>query len=518
MDDKEIFTESSIDKQSKNYKKIKKNDIIILKRLLHLKPNYFKKFKKTFSLHMRIFIKYHIDTIDWINKKYSLTISEKIFGFIWKTSNSARAISIQEKKRLFSFYSDKEPPFYIFSLVYEMHRFLIEYVIPLNEPINDTPVNLMAVVNKKCNIMVKLLINIIITEECYNFDKRKKKSLVTFYEKMIDFSMVALMNNQEIHNHSLEYFLLYLNKFPYCCSKKNRIREDPEFQMNEDQQLQNKESGFEKLRMPDGSVITLNDQPADVFASVVPCGENAKNDSQKLASFTLNYKYRFKKILNDISITHFIHCNYIHKELNNLLNEAIKKETQEQKERRIDNLFSSINGNSDYIFNEIINPLQKTINYLQEVNSPEYEWFKYMVITTEYIPVSITISTAKKKYFGFPLLYVNRQFEKDTGYMRESIIGHSCKFMQPIKSISDEKVQHRIITNSLKMPTPVCVIVTNIRYDGSSFYNLLSLNPIVDFEGNYLYVIGIQTPITTDYSTLDISSIQNVIDLMYILT
>ena len=508
IDDKETFLSHVIDKYSKIYRKIKRNDVIILKILLHLQPRYFEKFKRTIILHIKESMQRHIDNISRID---NTTIPEKMYRFILNISciaSSNRNIRNDKKYTVFPTYIDKEPPFYIYSLVYEMHRFMIDYIIPSNEPIYDKRTNIMKKINNKCNIIIKLLIYIIICEEIPRFDKITPKMMVRCYESMIDYSMTAL--NLNINNNYvriLSYGCLYINKFSFCFYKTHKISAN----LHEDLLAYKSNNVLSNTVVP--TTVDLN---TVVPTTVVPTTVDL--NTFDLKPFEPNYRYRYKKILDEINNIPFIHYNYIHKGLNELLRDAIKTETHEQKESRLNSLFPSVNGTSYSIFNDIIQPLQKTIDYLRGVNSSECEWFKYMAVISEHIPISITISAAKKEYSGFPLLYVNRQFEKDSGYLRECVIGRSCKFMQPNKPIPNEEIQNRILTNSLEMPTPLFVIVTNIRFGGMPFYHLLSLNPIVDVEGNYLYVICIQTPITTDYSTLTIRNIQNIIDLMYILT
>ena len=53
-----------------------------------------------------------------------------------------------------------------------------------------------------------------------------------------------------------------------------------------------------------------------------------------------------------------------------------------------------------------------------------------------------------------------------------------------------------------------------MKKDGTPFYNLLSLKPVIDADSNYLYNIGIQTEITTEpFKQADVINIIDVINL-----
>ena len=69
--------------------------------------------------------------------------------------------------------------------------------------------------------------------------------------------------------------------------------------------------------------------------------------------------------------------------------------------------------------------------------------------------------------------------------------------------------------NSLENESPISVIITNKKADGTLFQNLLSLVPIKNKSNNYLYVVGVQIELILD--ELNIVDIQNVIDLVSII-
>ena len=60
----------------------------------------------------------------------------------------------------------------------------------------------------------------------------------------------------------------------------------------------------------------------------------------------------------------------------------------------------------------------------------ENDWLMQLVGCFEDMPVCISVASACKDFPGFPLCYVNKCFENNTGYNRAEIIGQNCKFLQ----------------------------------------------------------------------------------------
>lgn len=217
-------------------------------------------------------------------------------------------------------------------------------------------------------------------------------------------------------------------------------------------------------------------------------------------------------VTDDIEVyfNNFFSCNIINKNINKLLGE----EDAIEKEKRLQELFPN-----NKITEDECNVIVETIRdngYLSSIPSNEYQWLKKIITFAENIPICITISTARKEHFGFPLVYVNKQFENVTEYDRHETVGKSCKILQPAVPIVEEESRHALISNSLQMATPVSVIVTNIKKSGVKFHNLLSFKPVFNDEAKYIYCIGIQTEITTE--PIGEINIRNIEDVLIALT
>ena len=129
-------------------------------------------------------------------------------------------------------------------------------------------------------------------------------------------------------------------------------------------------------------------------------------------------------------------------------------------------------------------------------------WLTILIAALEALPICVSLSTASKSRPGFPLIYVNKQFELTTGYSRNEIIGENCKFLQRSHETSVEVEQDKIalLSTALRENKPVRVSLTNFKKDGTPFHNLLALKPVFDAEGEYAYVIGVQFDLSNNMS------------------
>lgn len=91
------------------------------------------------------------------------------------------------------------------------------------------------------------------------------------------------------------------------------------------------------------------------------------------------------------------------------------------------------------------------------------------------------------------MIYVNRAFERLTGYSREEILYQDCRFLQ-----GDDRDQEAVdrIRSALQENRPCREIIRNYRKDGSLFWNELSITPVVDDRDQLTYYIGIQKDVT----------------------
>ncbi len=96
------------------------------------------------------------------------------------------------------------------------------------------------------------------------------------------------------------------------------------------------------------------------------------------------------------------------------------------------------------------------------------------------------IAIAQRTMANTPLLYVNKSFERLTGYTRHEVIGKDCRYLQ-----GSERDQPEIarIRAAIEAGEAMDATLRNYRKDGSAFWNSLSVRPAR--VGDKLLYVGI---------------------------
>ena len=91
------------------------------------------------------------------------------------------------------------------------------------------------------------------------------------------------------------------------------------------------------------------------------------------------------------------------------------------------------------------------------------------------------------------LIYVNKAFERLTGYRANEILYQDCRFLQ-----AGDRDQEGLtaIRSAISDGKSSRVILRNYRKDGSLFWNELSISPVYNSEDQLTYYIGIQKDVT----------------------
>jgi PAS domain S-box-containing protein len=131
------------------------------------------------------------------------------------------------------------------------------------------------------------------------------------------------------------------------------------------------------------------------------------------------------------------------------------------------------------------------------VPSSADDWLSMFVQFAEQFPACIVISDMSIP--GAPMVYVNDEFTRVTGYDREEVVGRNCRFLQGPDS---EPESIHVIRSTLSKAKPCHVLVTNYRKNGEKFNNLLSMQPVFDSDGIYRFVIGVQFEVVKDRTLL----------------
>ncbi len=112
----------------------------------------------------------------------------------------------------------------------------------------------------------------------------------------------------------------------------------------------------------------------------------------------------------------------------------------------------------------------------------------------ERLPFSLSIADLEQK--DEPLVYVNRAFEKMTGYSSSAILGRNCRFLQGEKTSSEEVEK---LSKAIRERTDVETTIYNYRADGEGFWNRLVMGPLEDEEGSTRYFVGIQYDLSEEH-------------------
>ncbi|MDD9915243.1 MAG: PAS domain-containing protein [Rhodospirillaceae bacterium] len=111
----------------------------------------------------------------------------------------------------------------------------------------------------------------------------------------------------------------------------------------------------------------------------------------------------------------------------------------------------------------------------------------------------VTIADATKP--DLPLTFVNRAFERMTGYGFRDIVGQNCRFLQ---GADTDAAAVANIRRAIQHEEPLSTMLLNYRQDGTRFWNRLQLSPVHDFRGQLQAYMSVQIDITHDMTTLTV--------------
>ena len=90
------------------------------------------------------------------------------------------------------------------------------------------------------------------------------------------------------------------------------------------------------------------------------------------------------------------------------------------------------------------------------------------------------------------MVFVSEEFERQTGYPAEEVIGRNCRFLQG-RDTNPHAVE--AIRQGLKAQTRFTIDILNYRKNGTPFVNRLRIRPIYDLEGGLMFFAGAQNPV-----------------------
>lgn len=94
-----------------------------------------------------------------------------------------------------------------------------------------------------------------------------------------------------------------------------------------------------------------------------------------------------------------------------------------------------------------------------------------------------------------PIVECNDAFVALTGYSRDEIIGHNCRFLS---GVGTEPFLTEMLRSGIRRRQPVMVEILNYKKDGTPFRNAVMVAPIFDAEGCLEFYLGSQVEIAED--------------------
>lgn len=92
-----------------------------------------------------------------------------------------------------------------------------------------------------------------------------------------------------------------------------------------------------------------------------------------------------------------------------------------------------------------------------------------------------------------PIVFANSGFTRITGYSAAEVLGRNCRFLQGPDTAEADR---RAIRRSIERGQPFGITILNYRKDGSAFWNLLTVTPILGPDLRPRYFVGAQSDVT----------------------
>lgn len=88
-----------------------------------------------------------------------------------------------------------------------------------------------------------------------------------------------------------------------------------------------------------------------------------------------------------------------------------------------------------------------------------------------------------------PIIAVNEQFERLTGYAEAELVGRNCRLLA---GPATERAPLATLREAVASAAPVVAELLNYRKDGSTFTNAVMIAPVLNDDGNLAYFVGSQ--------------------------
>lgn len=117
-----------------------------------------------------------------------------------------------------------------------------------------------------------------------------------------------------------------------------------------------------------------------------------------------------------------------------------------------------------------------------------------LLAAVEALPVAFSLASAQKS--GFPLIYVNKCFERITGFAREDVVGRGCSEFLYCETTEENRTE--ALALAMRSNAVSKEILTNRTAEGKHFKCLYALKPILDTHGVVQYWLGLHFDVTRE--------------------
>jgi PAS domain S-box-containing protein len=131
-------------------------------------------------------------------------------------------------------------------------------------------------------------------------------------------------------------------------------------------------------------------------------------------------------------------------------------------------------------------------NFLQSLSQIGYLDFRLLASLVDATGYGIIITDHLQP--DNPIIYCNEAFELFTGYSKNDIIGHNCRFLQDHDRSQKERQD---LKDAIRTGSHCKVEIRNYKKDGRMFWNELIISPIKNKDGEVTHFVGIQYDVTS---------------------
>ncbi len=150
---------------------------------------------------------------------------------------------------------------------------------------------------------------------------------------------------------------------------------------------------------------------------------------------------------------------------------------------------SSLSGDSILIIRDV----SERLEFIEALKAREDQLRLLETAIDNAEDVILITDTALRKNPGQHILYVNRTFERLTGYTREEVIGKTPRILQGPGTLPETR---KVLSDAIANWESVTVEVLNYRKDGTEFWSELSIVPLCQSDGIHSHWVSVQRDIT----------------------